>query len=134
MAKQLARKVLSSDKSLKPEDLTVDFGFFTAGELISNNGEYQGGHASNRLSCMELTTFFIHRLWGCWIYSVGCNVPHSLRRGIDGCERPPETCRSNERLHQGELWSHCWRQTHSPSEPSGDSIRVSTSRDRERRG
>jgi hypothetical protein len=31
MAKQLARKVLASDKSLKPEDLTVDFSFFTAG-------------------------------------------------------------------------------------------------------
>lgn len=31
MAKSLARKVLATDKSLKPEDLTVDFSFFTAG-------------------------------------------------------------------------------------------------------
>ena len=31
MAKQLTRKVLESDKSLKTEDLTVDFSFFTAG-------------------------------------------------------------------------------------------------------
>lgn len=31
MAKQLARKVLASDKSLQPEDLTIDFSFFTAG-------------------------------------------------------------------------------------------------------
>jgi hypothetical protein len=32
MAKQLARKVLAANKSLKPEDLNVDFGFFTAGK------------------------------------------------------------------------------------------------------
>ncbi|CAJ1969224.1 unnamed protein product [Cylindrotheca closterium] len=31
MAKSLAQKVLATDKSLKPEDLTVDFSFFTAG-------------------------------------------------------------------------------------------------------
>jgi hypothetical protein len=32
MAKQLARKVLAANKSLNPEDLNVDFGFFTAGK------------------------------------------------------------------------------------------------------
>ena len=31
MAKQLTLKALASNKELKPEDLTVDFGFFTAG-------------------------------------------------------------------------------------------------------
>ena len=31
MAKQLVRKVLNADPSLKPEDLSVDFSFFTAG-------------------------------------------------------------------------------------------------------
>jgi len=31
MAKQLIRKVLKNNSSLKPEDLNVDFSFFTAG-------------------------------------------------------------------------------------------------------
>ncbi len=34
MAKQLTKKVLKSDKSLRPEDVTVDFGFFTAGTWL----------------------------------------------------------------------------------------------------
>jgi hypothetical protein len=40
MAKQLSRKVLSSDKSLQPEDLTVDFGFFTAGMFPDKFEQY----------------------------------------------------------------------------------------------
>lgn len=34
MAKQLVRKVIANNKSVQPEDLTVDFGFFTAGMFL----------------------------------------------------------------------------------------------------
>jgi hypothetical protein len=34
MAKQLIQEVLKAHSSLKPEELTVDFSFFTAGALV----------------------------------------------------------------------------------------------------
>lgn len=100
MAKQLTRKLLAEDKSLKAEDLTVDFSFFTAGtscapldRVMMSSTDYNSIHAGS--TC--------YRIRRSRINPFSRNFPYPCRRGIDDSKLKTETSQSDEGLFNREF-------------------------------
>ena len=90
MAKQLIRKVLKEDSSLKPEDLSVDFSFFTAGS---------GGAGATLL----VATFLI--------------LAEEALTIVNGRRRPVKAMKEYEVCL---VWRYCRQKGSSESQPSRD--------------